>query len=71
MPGVQSGHQAAARRRAHGTASIMIGKAYSFRCQLVDVGCLDDFLSVATQVAVAKIIGEDVDDVGFTFVLLR
>lgn len=42
----------------------MLGEADSLGSHAVEVGCFDDLLTVASEVTVAEIIGENIDDVG-------
>ena len=64
MAGVQAGHQHAPRRGAHGRAGIKIGEPHASLGQAVNVWRLDELLSVATQVAITKVIRHDVNDIG-------
>ena len=52
------------RRSANGMAGVVVREPQSFRSQFVDVGRLDDFLAVATEIAVPQIVAHDVNDVG-------
>src|SRR6185437_6917386 len=61
---VAAGHQAGARRRAHGIRHITVREADTGRCQSIDVGRPGDLASVDPRVAVAEIIRQDHDDVG-------
>jgi hypothetical protein len=52
----------------------MLREAHAFFCQPVDVWSLEMLLSVATQIAVPEVIGDDIDDIGgpyFFFLPLR
>ena len=64
VAGVLSFEKATAGGCAHGAAGVVLGEADSFRGHPVEVGGLDDFLAVATEISVAKVIGKDVDNVG-------
>jgi len=63
--GHASGEDAVASGRADGGGTVGVGKAEAFSRELVDVGCGDfGLIVVAAEVAVAKVIGEDEEDVG-------
>ena len=64
MAGVQAGHQDAPRWGAHGRAGIKVGEPHAVLGQAVDVRRLDECLSVATQIALTKVIRHDVNDIG-------
>tara|TARA_B110000116_G_C16225063_1_gene311141 strand:- start:217 stop:417 length:201 start_codon:yes stop_codon:yes gene_type:complete len=42
---------------------IVVGEFHAFLCQLVNVGCFNDFLSVTTQITVAQIIHHNIDNI--------
>jgi|694.fasta_scaffold131647_6 hypothetical protein len=42
----------------------MAGEADAVGGELVDVGCAEIFLTVAGDIAVTEVVGDDVDDVG-------
>lgn len=46
----------------------MLQELHPFLCKAVNIGRFKFFLSVAAQIAVAKIIGQDVNDVGLFIV---
>ena len=58
-----SGHQYAARWRAHGRSGIAIREAHPFRCQPVDIRCANQLLPVATEVEDTHIVGHDENEV--------
>ena len=63
--GHASGEDAVAGGRADGGGAVSVGKTESFAGELVDVGCGDfGLVVVATEVAVAEVVGEDEEDVG-------
>ena len=64
VAGVQACHEDAARWRAHGTAGVMARELHALGGHLVKVRRLQSLLPVAAGVAVAHVIGEDIDDVG-------
>jgi hypothetical protein len=41
----------------------MLCELYSLRCQRVDVGSFDLFLSVTPQLRITQIVSQDIDDV--------
>ena len=43
----------------------MVGKQESLFRHFVDVGRLDDFLTIAAQISIAEIVRDDVNDIGF------
>ena len=43
----------------------MAGEANAVGGELVDVGCAEIFLTVAGDITVAEVVGDDIDDVGF------
>ena len=71
MAGVQAGHQDAPRWGAHGRACMKVGEPHAVLGQAVDVRRLDEFLSVATQIAITKVIRHDVNDIGLRPVRFR
>jgi len=62
---VVAGHQATPRRGADSGTRVVTCETHSLDGHLVDARRPKTGLSVATQVAIAQIIGHDVDDVGF------
>ena len=54
-------------RRAYRTGSIKIRKQHSFLCKLVNMGSVDEVVSIATQIPPAHIVNEYKDDVGSYF----
>ena len=61
---VAAGHQGRSGRGT-GRADVKIGEADAARVQLVDVRRLQDRIAVAGEIAVALVIGDDENDVGF------
>ena len=59
-----AGHQGTAGRGTNRTSGVVVGKLHSLFCQLVDVGRLEMGLSIDTQVPVAEVIRQDVNDIG-------
>ena len=55
--------------RAYRTGGIKIGKAHAVLGQLIDVGRIDEVISIATNISPAHIINEYKDDVGFGILL--
>src|SRR5262249_7858019 len=64
VAGMQSGHQGAARGRAHGTAGIGLCESHSLSGDPIEIRCGDLFLSVAAEIAVSKIVGKDEKNIG-------
>ena len=62
---VLSGHDGGARRGTDGASGVCLRKSHALLCHLVDAGCLDERLTVASQVAVSHVIAENEQDVGF------
>ena len=60
-----AGHEHAARGRAHVVAGVMRGELHALAGEAVNVGRLEPLLAVTAQVAVAQVIGDEEDDVGF------
>jgi len=61
---VASGEEARSGGGAGG-ADVIVGEVDAFTVKLIEVGSLDDVVSVATEVAVSLVVGDDKDDVGF------
>lgn len=60
-----SGENAIASGRADSGRAVGVGKAESFAGELVDVGCGNfGLIVVATEVAVAEVVGKNEEDVG-------
>src|SRR5581483_11642410 len=64
VTGVESRHQGAPRRGADGAAGVAGGELDPVGGELVEVRRLDLRLSVAAEVAVAEVVGEDEYDIG-------
>src|SRR5207253_1633990 len=62
MTCVQSSHQSAARRGADRAARVEIGEADAFGSQPIEVRRLDPALSVAAQITVPKVVGQNQND---------
>ena len=58
-------HEAGARGGAHGSVGVEIGELHALGGETIDVGGLDVGRAHAAEVAVAEIVGEDENDVGF------
>ena len=63
---MEPGHEGTPRRRTNRAARIGLGEPDSLGCEAVEVGSLDPRLTVAAQIAVTEIIGEDEDDTGWS-----
>ena len=63
-PGSASGHEAGAGGGAIGRGGIAIREAEALGGELVQVGGLDDRISVASEVPIAEVIGEEDENVG-------
>lgn len=68
---MQAGHERASRRCTYRAASIAIGETHPFGGHPVQVGRGEFLLAVTAQVAVAEVVGEDEDDVGWPLLFLR
>ena len=64
MARVLAGHQHRAARRANGVTRIMRRKLQALLREPIDVRCLKFFLTVTRQIAVAQIVGKNVNDIG-------
>ena len=52
-------------------AGVMLGvKSHSLSCHLVDVGCMDVWLTIASQITISHIIAEDEEDIRLLHILL-
>ena len=63
VAGVHPLKKAAAGRGTDGAPGVVLREANSLGRHAIKVGRLDDFLSVAAEVAVAKVVGKNVDDI--------
>ena len=63
MSGMQARHQYAARRRADRIATVMASQSDSVGRQLIDICRADLGGTIATQVTIPQIIGQDEDNV--------
>src|ERR1043166_5044869 len=63
MAGVFSGHQSAARRRAHGVPGVCLGETHSFRRKAVNIWRLYQFLAKAAEIAVAQVVRQNENDI--------
>ena len=61
--GLPAGQQGGARGRTNGPAGMAIGKQHPFSSKFVEIGRLNDRVTVASEVAVSKIIGKEHDDI--------
>ena len=59
-------HQDTSRRCAHGCTCVVLEKPNALACKSIDVGCANFLLAVATQFAVAQVIGHDKHNVRFS-----
>jgi hypothetical protein len=64
VAGVHAGHQGGPGRRAYRTTRIMVGEEHAFLGEFVNIGRSDDFLTVAAQIAIPHVIGEDIYNIG-------
>lgn len=64
MSRVIPGHEDAARRGAQRAAGVSVGEAHAFPSQLVDIRSTDLVLSVAANVPVSQVVGQDEDNTG-------
>ena len=64
MARMPTGDQAVARRDTHRVGRVTIRETHSLAGHLIDTWCLNQLLPIASQPRVAKIIGENQDDVG-------
>ena len=62
---VAAGEENAAGRSAHGGSGVVVGELEAVLGELVKVGRFDLGLAVGSDFAVAEIVGENEDDVGF------
>lgn len=62
---VAAGEENAAGRSAHGGSGVVVGELETVLGELVKVGRFDLGLAVGSDFAVAEIVGENEDDVGF------
>ena len=63
MPRMLARHQNRARRRANRIARVVIGKQHPFIRKAIDIRRLEFLLPVAAEIAVAKVVRQNVDDV--------
>jgi hypothetical protein len=68
---VNTGHENAASRRAHGAAGIMLGELHPLFCEAIDVRGFEKALSVTRKVSVTSVIQKDVNDVRSGLLFLR
>ena len=62
---VAAGHEDASGRSAHGCSGVVVGELETVLGELVKVGRFDLGLAVGSDFAVAEIVGENEDDIGF------
>ena len=62
-PHVSTGHEDTSRGRANGAPGVELRKAHALRCHCIQSRRLQNLLSKATEVAVAKVIGQNEHDV--------
>ena len=65
VPGVLAREKDQASRSANGVSRIVIGEAEAFLRHTIQSRRLDLLLSIASQVAVTKVVGHDVNNVRF------
>jgi len=65
MAGMHSGHKAASGRSRNRTPRIKIGKPNSLLCKTIEIGGLNSFLTVTSQIPISKVISKDKNDVRF------
>src|SRR6185437_9855610 len=70
VPRMLAGHQHAARRRADIVTRVVGREAHSLTGQAIKVRRLDLLLPIATEIAVAEIVGNEEDDIGWFFLRL-
>ena len=63
--GIAPGHQSGARWRANRSGHVEARQPGTFRRHLIDARRADVFAAEATEIAVALVVGEDDDEVGF------
>ena len=69
MSGMQSGHQHRTRRSADRAAAIVMREEFALRSQAIDVGRLDFGLSVTPDIAVAQIVGKNIDHIEIPYLV--
>ena len=69
MPGVEAGEEGGTARCADTRAAVGLEVTGSFCCELIQAGSLDQFLAIASQIALGNVIAEDEDEVGLLLVL--
>jgi len=62
---VFAGEERTAGRGADGRASVVVGETHALSREPVEVWCFDFLLPVTTKFAVAEIISEDENDIGW------
>lgn len=63
--GAASGHEADSRGGTDRSGGVAVGEANAVLSELIKMRCLDVWMAVAFEIAVAEIVAEDDDDVGF------
>ena len=64
MSGMKAGHEAAPRWGTDGAAGVEICQPHALTGHAVNIGCLELFLTVATEVAVTCVVQHDIDKIG-------
>ena len=68
---MQTGHQHRSRGSTNGAAGIMLGEQHASFGECINIGSLEFCLSIAAQVTVTKIIGQDVNNIRLLALLSR
>ena len=56
---MKTSHQYTARWGTDGGTGIALGETHTLTGKTIDIGCLDQFLAIAAQIAVTQIVCED------------
>ena len=59
--GIAPSQQRGARRRTNRSPGMTVGHAHAFRSESVEVGRLNDLVAVASEIAVAEVVGKKDD----------
>ena len=66
---MKAGEEGGTARGADARAAVGLEVTRSFCCELVEAGSLDQFLAIASQIALGNVIAEDEDEFGLLLVL--
>lgn len=66
VPGVFSGKKDAARRRADSISCVMLSETHAFSGETIKVRRADFGLAISADIAVAEVVGQEEDNVGFS-----